>query len=193
MDSTFHGSPEDVRAMLVESAEVKRAASETLAGGIVEFAARVSATVERGGKVLLFGNGGSLCDAVHIAEELVGRYRKNRRALPAMALSEPSLLTCIANDFGFEGVFRRQIEAWAHPGDLVVGLTTSGGSPNVLAAMRLARERGAAVVALTGAAGLAEPRLADLVLAVPSRNTARIQECHIAIGHIVCELVEEGL
>jgi D-sedoheptulose 7-phosphate isomerase len=178
-----------VQAMLRESAEVKRAAADSLAGGVATFARWVREAVDNGGKVLLFGNGGSMCDAMHIAEELVGRYRKERRALPAMALGETSLVTCIANDYGYEAVFSRQVEAWARPGDIVVGLSTSGRSPNVLAALRLARERGARTIALTGEAGLAEP-LADLVLAVPSANTARIQECHITIGHIVCELVE---
>jgi len=180
----------DIRAMLLESAEVKRAAADAMADAIAEFARWVREAVDTGGKVLLFGNGGSMCDANHIAEELVGRYRKERRALPAMALGETSLLTCVANDYGYEAIFRRQVEAWARPGDLVVGLTTSGRSENVISALRLAKEQGARTIALTGAAGLSDPAAADLVLAVPSANTARIQECHITIGHIVCELVE---
>jgi D-sedoheptulose 7-phosphate isomerase len=134
-----------------------------------------------------------MCDANHIAEELVGRYRKERRALPAMAFTEPSLLSCIANDYGYDAIFRRQVEAWVRPGDVVLGLSTSGVSPNVVAGLTAARALGARTVLLTGAKGEHAADIADMVLAVPSTNTPRIQECHITIGHILCELIEEDM
>ena len=182
-----------VSQMLQESAEVKLAVKTVLADRIATFAEWMTDTYQHDGKVILFGNGGSMCDAAHIAGELVGRYKKERRALPAIALSEPAILTAIGNDYEYNYVFARQVEAWAMPGDLAVGISTSGKSPNVLAALRVARERGARTVAMTGATGEGMAEIADLVLAVPSSNTPRIQECHITIGHIVCELVEQSL
>ncbi|HEY3266494.1 MAG TPA: SIS domain-containing protein [Armatimonadota bacterium] len=182
-----------IQEMLRESAGVKTALADSLAGEIATFARWMTETYRHGGKVILFGNGGSLCDCLHIAEELVGRYKEERKALPAIALAEPTLLTAIGNDFGFEAVFTRQIEAWVKPGDLVVGLTTSGNSPNVRAGLQLARDMGARAVALTGVAGAHMSEVADLVLCVPSTNTPRIQECHITIGHIVCEIAEKEL
>ena len=182
-----------IRQMLQESAETKLAA-KGLADKIAVFAEWMKETYLHGGKVILFGNGGSLCDAAHIAGELVGRFKLQRRGLPAIALADPAILTAVGNDYDFSAVFTRQVEAWATPGDLAVGISTSGKSPNVLAALLAARQRGARTVALTGAAGesiMAEA--ADLVLAAPSSNTPRIQECHITIGHIVCELVEQHL
>jgi D-sedoheptulose 7-phosphate isomerase len=182
-----------IQEMLRESAAVKAAAAESLAPRIAELAEWLRTAFDGGGKVLLFGNGGSMCDANHIAEELVGRYRKERRALPALSLGEPSLLSCIANDYGYEAVFRRQVEAWARSGDIVIGLSTSGASPNVVAGLMAARARGARTVLLTGAKGGHPADVADMVLAVPSTNTPRIQECHITIGHILCELIEENM
>jgi len=182
-----------VQKMLLESAEAKRATAEHLTPAIETLAAWMRGALEAGGKILLFGNGGSMCDANHIAEELVGRYRKERRALPALSLSEPSLLSCVANDYGYDAVFRRQVEAWAGAGDIVIGLSTSGASPNVVAGLAAAREHGARTVLMTGAKGAHDPAVADLVLDVPSTNTARIQECHITIGHILCELIEQDM
>ena len=182
-----------VMDMLRESAAVKTSLGETLAPQIAHFAEWMTETYRAGGKVVLCGNGGSMCDANHIAEELVGRYKMERRALPALSLSDPSVLTAVGNDYGFDTVFRRQVEAWVNREDLVVGLTTSGRSPNVREALRLARERGARTVALTGAGGESIADVADLVIAVPSRNVPRIQECHITIGHIVCEITERAL
>ncbi|HLA84546.1 MAG TPA: SIS domain-containing protein [Thermoguttaceae bacterium] len=181
-----------IRHMLRESAETKLAA-QALADDIATFAQWMSETYDHDGKVILFGNGGSLCDAAHIAAELVGRYKRERRGLPAIALVEPALLTALGNDYDYSTVFTRQVQAWTKPGDLVVGISTSGKSVNVLAALRVARRQGAKTVALTGANGESMREVANLVLAVPSTNTPRIQECHIAIGHIVCELVEQCL
>jgi D-sedoheptulose 7-phosphate isomerase len=182
-----------IQGMLRESAEAKAATADTLASEIATLAGWMRAAFDGGNKVLLFGNGGSMCDANHIAEELVGRYRKERRALPALSLSEPSLLSCIANDYGYDALFRRQVEAWAQPGDIVIGLSTSGTSPNVVEGLRAARARDARTVLMTGAKGMHASDMADLVLAVPSTNTPRIQECHITIGHILCELIEESM
>jgi D-sedoheptulose 7-phosphate isomerase len=182
-----------VKEMLRESAAVKTALAETLAPGIARLAEWMTETYRKGGKVVLFGNGGSMCDANHIAEELVGRYKMERRALPAMAFSETSVLTAVGNDYGFDTIFRRQVEAWVTDKDLAIGLTTSGKSLNVREGLRLARELGARTVALTGAGGESISDVADLVLAVPTRNVPRIQECHITIGHIVCEITERAL
>jgi D-sedoheptulose 7-phosphate isomerase len=153
------------------------------------------ALVERlrnGGKVLTFGNGGSSAEASHLAEELVGRFRKNRRPFPAISLSSDSgTVTCIANDFGYETLFERQIEAFAQSGDVAVALTTSGKSENVVRALRAARSRGVLTIALTGEAGLTGAD-ADHVIAVPSADTAIIQEMHLLIIHCFCLAVEEA-
>lgn len=183
----------EIQRMLRESAEVKAAAADQLAAEIATLATWMREALDAGGKVLLFGNGGSMCDANHIAEELVGRYRKERRALPALSLSEPSLLSCIANDYGYEAVFQRQVEAWAAPGDVVIGISTSGASRNVLSGLATARRLGARAVLMTGSIGAAATEELDLVLSAPSTNTPRIQECHITIGHILCELIERDM
>jgi D-sedoheptulose 7-phosphate isomerase len=164
-----------------------------LSDKIATFAEWMRETYRRGGKVILFGNGGSACDAAHVAGELVGRFQRERRSLPAIALTDPAILSAIGNDYGFEAVFARQVEAWAAPGDLAVGISTSGKSPNVLAGLAAAKRKGARTVALAGAAGVQRSDIADLVLAVPSRVTPRVQECHMTIAHIVCELVERDL
>jgi D-sedoheptulose 7-phosphate isomerase len=150
--------------------------------------------LEAGGKVWLFGNGGSAADAQHIATELVGRFKRERRALPAEALTvNTSLLTAIANDYGFEAVFSRQLEAGARPGDVAIGITTSGTSPNVLAGLATARRLGVRTAILTGADADDLRALVDECISVPSTDTPRVQECHIMIAHVVCELVEERL
>src|SRR5450432_4273 len=145
-------------------------------------------------KVLFFGNGGSAADAQHLAAEMEGRFGFDRRPLPALALhANVSTLTAIANDYSYEQVFSRLLTAHARPGDVAVAITTSGASKNVLAAARLKQELGIKLVALTGENGAALAPFADVVIAVPSRDTARIQESHILIGHILCEFVERSL
>src|SRR5713226_7636401 len=150
--------------------------------------------LQKGNKVLLFGNGGSAADAQHIAAEFVGRFAFDRPALPALALSvNTSCVTAIGNDYGFDLVFSRQIEALGQRGDVAVGISTSGQSPNVLQAMVTAKKIGLHTVGLTGSAGRKLASAVDHCICVPSNETPRIQECHILIGHIISELVEEAI
>jgi D-sedoheptulose 7-phosphate isomerase len=152
------------------------------------------ASLRQGNKVLLFGNGGSAADAQHIAAELVGRFAFDRPALPALALSaNSSCVTAIANDYGFDQVFSRQIEALAKAGDVAIGISTSGNSPNVIKAVLTARQMGLRTVGLTGASGGTLAKSTEFCICVPSEDTARIQECHILIGHILSELVEKEI
>lgn len=151
------------------------------------------AAVRGGNKVIAFGNGGSSTQASHLAAELVGRYKETRQPYPALALSsDAGSVTCIANDFGFATIFERQVEALAAPGDVVVGLTTSGKSENVIRGLGAARARGAVTIALTGAAGLVDGA-ADHVVSVPSTVTAHVQELHLMLIHVWCAAVEELL
>lgn len=151
----------------------------------------IVASLQAGGKILSCGNGGSAADAMHLTEELVGKYQAPRRALPAICLSaDPTALTCIGNDYGFEQVFSRQVEAFARPGDVLVGFTTSGNSPNVLAAFAAARTAGATTILLGGKDGGRARGKCDFELIVPSGNTARIQEVHTFILHAWLEQVD---
>jgi D-sedoheptulose 7-phosphate isomerase len=144
-----------------------------------------------GGKILFFGNGGSAADAQHLATEIVVRYKINRRALPAIALTtDTSILTATANDFSFDDVFSRQIEALARPGDVVIGISTSGKSTNILKALGAAKAAGATAAGFSGRDGGGMPAVADPLIIVPSLVTARIQEMHILIGHMLCEAIE---
>src|SRR5271165_3360921 len=173
------------------------AVKELLLGNaeVVSVTAKVSEllvdTFDKGNKVLLFGNGGSAADAQHIAAELVGRFAFDRPALPALALSvNTSCVTAIGNDYGFDVIFARQIEALGRPGDVAIGISTSGNSPNVLSAVAVARKMGLHTIALTGSTGGVLKAAVDHCICVPSNETPRIQECHILIGHIISELVE---
>jgi D-sedoheptulose 7-phosphate isomerase len=166
-------------------------ALEQLRDPIETFAAQVSATIERGGRVFWMGNGGSASDSQHLAAELVGRFERERPGLPALALTtDTSILTSVANDYGFESVFARQVEALCRPGDLLVGLSTSGNSANVVRAMERAERLSVYRVAMTGEGGGRLRQCAELWIGVPSTSTARIQEAHMLIGHILCDLVE---
>jgi phosphoheptose isomerase len=152
------------------------------------------AALRRGGRVLLFGNGGSAADAQHIAAELVGRFQMERLALPALALTtDTSALTAISNDYGFDEVFARQVEGLGRAGDVAVGISTSGHSPNVLRGLDVARAQGLATIGLTGRDGGELARIADVAIVAPSDQTAFIQECHIALGHVLCGAVEAAL
>jgi D-sedoheptulose 7-phosphate isomerase len=161
---------------------------------VAQAAMQIVLSLRAGGKVLFFGNGGSAADAQHLAAEFTGRYLKERRALPALALhGNSSAVTAIGNDYGFDLVFARQMEAFGKEGDVAVGISTSGNSRNVLRAMEVARSKGIYTVALTGASGGAMKNMADCTLCIPSEETPRIQECHILTGHIICEIAEELL
>lgn len=161
---------------------------------IAEMAILLVDTFRRGNKLLVMGNGGSAADSQHFVAEIVGRFKMERRGLPAIALStDTSILTAIGNDYGYEAVFRRQIEALANPGDLVVGISTSGNSPNVRCALELAREKGCRTIALLGKDGGSIKEVCHLALVVPSEDTPRIQEGHGIIIHIVCDLLEKEM
>jgi len=147
-----------------------------------------------GHKAIFFGNGGSAADAQHLAAEFVGRYLRERPAMPALALNtNSSAVTAIGNDYGYAEVFARQLEALAVAGDVAVGISTSGNSPNVIHALRIARGLGLVTIGLTGASGGAMSELVDVLIAAPTQETPRIQECHILIGHSLCDAVEQAV
>jgi D-sedoheptulose 7-phosphate isomerase len=184
-------SVEEIRRQLEESARVKQAFSDALIQNILEFAKKCAAALRGGGKVVFFGNGGSAADALHLAAELVVKLRDDRRGLAALALTtNPSVLTAAGNDYGFEQIFARQIESLVSAQDVLVALSTSGESPNILRGIEAGRLRGAFLVALTGETGGALASKVDLLLNVPSRDPQRIQEAHITAGHIACSLIE---
>jgi D-sedoheptulose 7-phosphate isomerase len=185
-------SAEEIRRQLEESARVKQDFSEELIRRIAQFAEKAAATLRAGGKMVFFGNGGSAADAQHLAAELVVRLRTDRPGLAALALTtNPSVLTAAGNDYGFERVFSRQIESLVGKQDILVALSTSGNSPNVVRGVEAGRARGAFLVAFTGETGGQLASKVDLLLNVPSQDAQRIQECHITIGHIACSLIEK--
>jgi D-sedoheptulose 7-phosphate isomerase len=183
-----------VRQALAESAEVKRLAAQACTEDVVKAAALLCVALRAGRKLLWCGNGGSAADCQHLAAEFVSAldHHRPRRALAAIALTtDTSFLTASANDFGFEKVFARQVEALGQPGDVLVAISTSGNSPNVLAALDQARKQDMRTIVLTGQSG--GKASGDIVLRVPSENTQHIQETHITMGHILCALVEQEL
>ena len=185
---------ERVREMLCESARVKEELAEQAAGAIARAASVLIDAFRNGGKVLLFGNGGSAADAQHLAAEWTGRLRGERRGLPAVALTaNTSELTALGNDYGFDRVFARLIEALGSPGDVAIALSTSGNSPNVLAGVAEARARGLRTIGLSGHRGGKLAPAVEIALLVPSDDTQRIQESHITIGHVLADLVEQAL
>ena len=186
--------PDLIRAELTEARHVldQFLADDTNLRRIAQAAELFATSLNSGGKALTCGNGGSLCDAQHFAEELSGRYRQNRRALAAIALTEASHLTCVANDFGFEYVFSRFVEALGRPGDVLLAISTSGNSPNILRAAEAARAAGMKVVSLTGKDGGQLAALSDVEIRVPHFGFAdRIQEVHIKAIHIMILLIEK--
>lgn len=185
----------DLEAQIVDrfqsSIEVKQQTLSALMPSIIEAAKLLVSAYGRGNKAIFIGNGGSAADAQHLAAEFLGRYLLERRPLPALALTtNTSTITAIGNDYGYEQVFSRPLEAMGVPGDVVVGISTSGNSECVIAAMKLAGERQMATIALTGRTGGQMKNFADVLLNVPSTETPRIQETHILIGHVLCEIVE---
>jgi D-sedoheptulose 7-phosphate isomerase len=165
-----------------------------LAPRIEEAAQAIIKTYQKEGKILLFGNGGSAADAQHLAAELVSRFYKERAALPAIALTtNSSIITAISNDYSYEQIFARQIQALAKPGDCVIAITTSGKSPNVIEGVKEAKKGGCSCIGLIGGEPSELSSFSDIIIAVPSKDTPRIQEAHILIGHIICQLIEEKL
>jgi D-sedoheptulose 7-phosphate isomerase len=183
---------ERIRQQLLESCRVKQSFSSELIARIETFAVRSAEALAAGRKLVLFGNGGSAADAQHLAAELVVRLHVDRPGLPALALTtNTSVLTATGNDYGFEQLFSRQIESLVDPGDILVAISTSGTSPNIVRGVEAGARRGAFRVGLTGETGGAIADKVDLLLNVPSRDPQRIQESHITIGHIACALIEE--
>lgn len=183
-----------IKQYLNDSADVKRQVADTLSEEISRAIEMAHQSLRNNGKILLMGNGGSAGDAQHIAAEFVGRYKDDRKALPAIALSvDTSALTCIGNDYGFEMIFERQIDALCRSNDVVIGFSTSGNSENIIRGIKRAKEIGAGTISLLGKKGGRAKDLADVTVIVPSDDTARIQETHITIGHILCEIIEQKL
>lgn len=183
-----------IQDKILESIRIKEELMRTCIPGIINIANCAINCLRKGKKIIIFGNGGSAADSQHIAAEFVGRFQKDRKALAAIALTtDTSILTSLANDYGYEVIFAKQIEALGNKGDLAIGISTSGKAKNVLLALKQAKQMGLKTIALTGGDGGLLTKIADISLIIPSNNTARIQEAHITIGHIMCELVEETL
>jgi D-sedoheptulose 7-phosphate isomerase len=185
-----------IRKYLLENSEAARQTAETCAEPIADAARRIVACLRRGGKLLICGNGGSAAQSQHMAAELVGALQRHvrRPALPAMALTtDTSILTAVSNDFGFAEVFERQIDAIGSPGDLLLAISTSGDSENVVRAVRMARRKQMQTIALTGPAPGRLAGEADLVIGVPEQNIQHLQEIHLAVGHLLCILSEDAI
>ena len=185
---------EHILSAFAESATVKQQFAREHADRIMQVSTLMTTAFLDGHKVLLFGNGGSATDAAHLAAEFVGRYQRDRAPLPAIALAtDIAAITCIANDYGFDELFARQIRAHAQKGDIAIAISTSGNSPNVLKGAEAARDCGLITIGWTGGTGGKLADLVDYPFIVPSTVTARIQESHITLGHVLCELIEEQL
>jgi len=183
-----------INASLREGAELRVVVARDCSQMIAEAGRLIIQCLQSGGKVLFFGNGGSAADAQHLAAEFVGRFVRERIGLPAIALTtDSSILTAVGNDYGFEQIFARQIQALARPGDVAVAISTSGNSPNVLEGVKAARKAEAKTIGLSGKDGGVLADEVDIAITIASKSTARIQECHMAVGHLLCELAEEGL
>jgi len=183
-----------VVSSLRQGAELRIKVAEDCGRKIVEAVSLIIESLRSGGKLLFFGNGGSAADAQHLAAEFVGRFVMERPGLPAVALTtDSSILTAVGNDYGFDQVFARQIAALGQPGDVAIGISTSGNSANVIMAVKEAKKRNLKTIGLTGKDGGELSKCVDIPITVAAENTAQIQECHIAIGHIICELVENSL
>ena len=195
MAELYPDNVRDIKVHLLESAQIKRKTAIQCASTIAQAGLTIAGAFLAGGKLLLCGNGGSAADCQHLAAEFVSRFSRSRdrRALPALALTtDTSFLTAFGNDHGFEGVFERQLEAFGTVGDVLIAISTSGNSPNILRAVRAARKQKICTIALTGNSGQLAT-LADLVIGVPSADTQYIQETHLAIEHVLCEMVESTL
>lgn len=185
---------EDIKKQIQDSIQVKSTLLKENVETIKTIADTIVNSLKHGGFIYLIGNGGSAADAQHFAGELVGRYKKNRAALPAIALTtDTSVITAIGNDFGYERCFVRQVEAFVKKGDVVIGISTSGNSQNIINALKLADKKGAKTIGLTGKGGGAIKDCAGICLQVPSDDTPRIQESHITVLHILCSIIEKEI
>jgi D-sedoheptulose 7-phosphate isomerase len=183
-----------IKNIIKESIQVKEKLLKNQSREIYRAAKLIISCLKKGGKVIIFGNGGSAADSQHIVAELVGRFQKERKPLPAIALTtNTSILTAIANDYNYESVFQKQIEALANKKDVVIGISTSGKAKSVINGIITAKRMGIKTISLTGKKGTQFAKLTDISIVVPSEVTARIQESHITVGHILCELIEEKL
>lgn len=177
-----------------ESIAVKEKVIESCINSIEKAASAMVSCLKNNGKIILFGNGGSAADSQHIAAELIGRFKKERKPYPAIALTtDTSIITALSNDYNFESIFSRQIEALGNKGDVAIGISTSGNSLNVINGLLAAKKFNLKTIAFTGQDGGKMKKLTDILIAIPSNNTPRIQEAHITIAHIICELVETKL
>ena len=183
-----------IKSSLREGAELRTVVARDCSAAIFEAASLIIMCLRAGGKLLFFGNGGSAADAQHLAAEFIGRFVRERAGLPAIALTtDSSILTAVGNDYGFDQIFARQVQALGCPGDVAIAISTSGNSPNIIEAVKAARKGYLKTIGLSGKDGGLLAKEADLVITVASTTTARIQECHIAVGHLLCELTEEAL
>lgn len=183
-----------IKDILLESIQVKEGMMRSSIEQIIEIAKILIDCLRKGGKIILFGNGGSAADSQHIAAEMVGRFRKDRTSLSAIALTvNTSVLTSLSNDYSYEIIFAKQIEALGKQEDVAIGISTSGKAKNVNAGIRQAKRMGIKTIAFTGCDGGQLSKTADVSLIVPSNITARIQEAHITVGHIICQIIEEKL
>lgn len=183
-----------IQEILLENIQIKEQMIRTKIGQIKSIAEMVVESLRQGGKAVIFGNGGSAADAQHIAAELIGRFKKDRTALAGIALTtNTSVITSLANDYGYEVVFARQVEALACRNDIVIGISTSGKAKNVIQGIKQAKKMGLKTAVFTGGDGGELAKISDVALVVPSAVTARIQEAHITVGHIICEMVEQAL
>lgn len=183
-----------IKDKILESIQIKEELMRSSISEIIAIAKCIIDCLSKGGKVIFFGNGGSAADSQHLAAEFVGRFKKDRKALSAIALTtDTSIITSLANDYGYEVIFAKQIEALGNKGDVAVGISTSGKAKNVIRGIEQAKQQGLVTVGLTGGKGGVLAKIADISLVVPSKVTARIQEAHITVGHVICELTEERL
>jgi D-sedoheptulose 7-phosphate isomerase len=189
------GMESKIQDILRTSASIKNklASDDNFMSEVAVAARRLIATVQAGGTIYSCGNGGSTADAIHLTEELVARYKRERPGIKAMHLMDAAVLTCWSNDYTFESVFERQVETFCGPSDCLIGISTSGNSKNIISAINAAKQKGAYTIGLLGKDGGALKSLCDTALVVPSQETERIQEAHITIIHIFCELLELGL
>ena len=183
-----------IKSSLRETAELRTVVARDCSAAIFEAAGLITMCLRAGGKILFFGNGGSAADAQHLAAEFVGRFVRERAGLSAIALTtDSSILTAVGNDYGFDQIFARQVQALGRPGDVAIAISTSGNSPNIIEGVKAARKGYLKTIGLSGKDGGLLAAEADVVITIASTSTARIQECHITIGHLLCELTEEAL